>query len=522
MDIAKCSLGIELGSTRIKATLIDESFSVVASGSYEWENKLKNGIWTYAKEDIDSGIAACYADIKRDVKNKYGTTLTKVGAIGISGMMHGYLALDKNLEFISDFRTWRNTVTAKEAKELTEAFSFNVPDRWSIAHLYKSVREGDKTLKDLDYLTTLSGYIHTRLTGERVLGIGDASGMFPIDNSTGTYDADMVCTFDKLSASHGFDKPLTALLPRVLTAGESAGVLTEAGAKFLDPDGDLKAGIPLAPPEGDAGTGMIATNAIKLGTGNVSCGTSDFAMIVTDKKLGLHREIDIVSTPDGKTVAMIHCNNCTSDINAWCELFGEFAALIGSNITKGELYTTLFNAALTGEADGGGLISYNYLSGEGITDFDEGRPLFLRKPESRLTLGSFMRVQLMSALATLKIGMRILENEGVEFDTLIGHGGYFKTEGVGSRILSAALGCKVVNMESAGEGGPYGMAILASYLLFKDSYASLPDYLDRAVFRDAKQKTYDATAEECAAFDRFIADYERGLDIERAAIKALK
>lgn len=522
MDLKKCSLGIELGSTRIKATLIDENFNVIASGSHEWENKLKNGIWTYSKEDIDSGIAACYADIKRDVKEKYGVILSVVGAIGISGMMHGYIALDKDLNFISDFRTWRNTVTAEEAKELTQRFSFNIPDRWSIAHLYKSIKERDPALKNLDYLTTLSGYIHTRITGERVLGIGDASGMFPIDKDTKTYDSGMIAIFNDLSASHGFDTNVLRVLPKVLLAGERAGALTAEGAKFLDPEGDLKAGIPLVAPEGDAGTGMVATNAIKLGTGNVSCGTSDFAMIVTDKKLGLHREIDIVSTPDGETVAMIHCNNCTSDINAWCELFGEFASLIGSQISKGELYTALFKEALKGEADGGGLVSYNYLSGEGITGFDEGRPLFVRRPESKLTLASFMRVHLMSALATLKIGMRTLEEEGVEFDTLIGHGGYFKTEGVGSRILSAALGCKVVTLESAGEGGPYGMAILASYLLFKDSYISLPDYLDRAVFRSAKATVSVATDDERRSFDKFIENYVRGLEIESAAVNALK
>ena len=356
----------------------------------------------------------------------------------------------------------------------------------------------------------------------RVLGIGDASGMFPIDRDKKTYDAGMIEKFNNLAADHGFKKDLLTILPKVLVAGDFAGYLTKEGASFLDPDGDLSAGIPLVAPEGDAGTGMIATNAIKLGTGNVSCGTSDFAMIVTDRKLGLHREIDIVSTPDGETVAMIHCNNCTSDINAWCDLFGEFAALIGANITKGELYTALFSEALKGEADGGGLLSYNYLSGEGITNFDEGRPLFVRKPESRLSLASFMRVHLMSALATLKIGMRTLEREGVEFNTLIGHGGYFKTEGVGSRILSAALGCKVVTMESAGEGGPYGMAILASYLLRKSEFSSLPDYLDNSVFRDSNQKSYEATDEERAAFDRFIADYESGLEIERAAINVLK
>lgn len=522
MNFKKCSLGIELGSTRIKATLIDERFNVIASGSHEWENKLKNGIWTYSKEDIDRGVASCYANLKRDVKTKHGTALTEVGAIGISGMMHGYLALDDNLLFISDFRTWRNTVTATEAHELTELFSFNVPDRWSIAHLYKSIKDKEPSLKNLRYLTTLAGYIHTRLTGERVLGIGDASGMFPIDRETKTYDADMVAAFNKLSATHGFTSDILAILPKVLLAGESAGTLTREGAAFLDTEGELKPGIPLAPPEGDAATGMVATNAVKLGTGNVSCGTSDFAMIVTDKKLSLHREIDIVSTPDGETVAMVHCNNCTSDINAWCELFGEFASLIGSTITKNELYTILFKEALRGEADGGGLVSYNYLSGEGITGFDEGRPLFVRLPESKLSLASFMRVHLMSAIATLKIGMRTLEREGVKLDTLIGHGGYFKTEGVGSVILSAALGCKTVTMESAGEGGPYGMAILASFVLAKNRYASLPDYLDKAVFLDAKASVAVASAEERAAFDRFISVYERGLSIEESAIKALK
>ncbi|MBQ9195604.1 MAG: FGGY-family carbohydrate kinase [Clostridia bacterium] len=522
MQFQNTVLGIELGSTRIKAVLIDQDHRPIASGSHEWENQLVNNIWTYSMEAIHSGVQACYADLKRDVKEKYGAVLTQVGAIGISAMMHGYLPFDKDGKPLAEFRTWRNTMTGEAAEKLTALFDFNIPQRWSIAHLYQAMLNGEEHLPRLACLTTLAGYLHTRLTGKNVLGIGEASGVFPIDSETLSYNAAMTDKFDALIAEMGYTWRLRDILPGILTAGEQAGALTAEGAAFLDPAGDLKPGIPFAPPEGDAGTGMTATNSVAPRTVNVSAGTSDFAMIVVEKLPGVHREIDMVTTPTGKPVAMVHCNNCTSDINAWVNLLSEFAGAIGARIDKGDLYTLLFNKALEGESDCGGLLSYNYLSGEGVTDLDAGRPVFARTPDARLTLANFMRTHLLSALATLKIGLDILtEQEHVAIDRLYGHGGYFKTPGVGQRMLSAAVGSPVSVMETAGEGGPYGMALLCAYMLWKKDGQKLEDYLDNAVFAGAKSTTLTADANDIEGFRAFLAQYQKSLPIERAAIETL-
>ena len=426
MNLKNSVIGIELGSTRIKAVLLDDNHIPVASGSYEWENRLtEDGIWTYAMDEVHKGVRACYADLAAAVKAEFSTELTTVGAIGVSAMMHGYLPFDKDGNQLAEFRTWRNTITGEAAQKLSDLFGFNIPQRWSIAHLYQAILNGEDHVKDIAFLTTLAGYIHWQLTGEKVMGVGEASGMFPIDSAALDYNQTMIDKFDSLI---GFDWKLRDILPKVLPAGVCGGTLTESGANFLDPTGVLKAGIPVAPCEGDAGTGMAATNSVRVGTGNVSAGTSDFAMLVADHELGVHREIDMVTTPAGLPVAMVHCNNCTSDINAWVGLFAQFAEAIGAVQDKGALYTMLFNKALEGDADCGGLLSYNYFSGEGVTDLDEGRPVFARYPNCSFTLANFMRTHLLSALATLKIGLDILtKEENVRVDKLYGHGGYFKT-----------------------------------------------------------------------------------------------
>ena len=517
MDLTKTVLGIELGSTRIKAVLIDDKHLPIANGDYEWENQLVNGVWTYSMEAVHTGLQTCFANLKADVKAKFGVALTTVGAIGISAMMHGYLPFDKDGNQLAEFRTWRNTITGEAAEELTALFGFNIPQRWSIAHLYQAILNHEEHVKDLAFLTTLAGYIHWQLTGEKVMGIGEASGMFPIDSEKRDYDEGMVQKFKALT---GID--LHAILPKVHVAGENGGNLTEIGARFLDPTGAFKPGVPVAPCEGDAGTGMAATNSVRVRTGNVSAGTSDFAMIVTDKPLGVHREIDMVTTPDGLPVAMVHCNNCTSDINAWVNLFSEFAEAIGAPQDKGRLFTLLFNKALEGEADCGGLMSFNYFSGEGVTDLDEGRPVFARMQNSRFTLANFMRTHLLSALATLKIGLDILtQTEQVPIDKLTGHGGFFKTPEVGQRVLSAAVGAPVSVMETAGEGGPYGMALLGAYMLWKDEGESLPDYLDHKVFANARSTTLMAEDKDVAGFNVFLTRYKKALPVEKAAIEVI-
>ena len=517
MDLTKTSLGIELGSTRIKAVLIDEKHIPVAAGDYEWENQLVNGVWTYSMEAVHTGLKTCFARLREDVKARLGLELNTVGAIGVSAMMHGYLPFDRDGKQLAAFRTWRNTITGEAAEKLSALFGFNIPQRWSIAHLYQAILNGEEHVKDIACLTTLAGYIHWRLSGEKVMGVGEASGMFPIDSKTLDYDEGMVQKFKALTGIE-----LRAILPRVLPAGAPAGRLTEAGARFLDPSGTLRPGIPLAPCEGDAGTGMTATNSVRVRTGNVSAGTSDFAMIVTDKALGVHREIDMVTTPDGLPVAMVHCNNCTSDINAWVGLFSEFCEMMGIEAGKGELFTRLFRKALEGEEDCGGLLSFNYFSGEGVTDLDEGRPVFVRSPDAKFTLANFMRTHLLSALATLKIGLDILtQTEQVEIDKLYGHGGFFKTPEVGQRMLSAAVGAPVSVMETAGEGGPYGMALLGAYMLWKDAGESLPDYLDHKVFAGAKASTLMAEEREVAGFDRFLQRYRNALPLEKCATEVM-
>ena len=517
MDLTKTALGIELGSTRIKAVLIDEKHVPIASGDFEWEHQLVNGIWTYSMDMVHKGVQTCFANLKADVKAKFGAEFTMVGAIGVSAMMHGYLPFDKDGKQLAEFRTWRNTITGEAAEKLTNLFGFNIPQRWSIAHLYQAMLNGEEHVKDIAYLTTLAGYIHWQLTGEKVMGVGEASGMFPIDSTKCDYDVTMLLKFETLTGTD-----LRTILPKVLPAGARAGTLTEAGARFLDPTGTLKPGIPVAPCEGDAGTGMAATNSVRVRTGNVSAGTSDFAMIVTDKPLGVHREIDMVTTPDGLPVAMVHCNNCTSDINAWVNLFFEFCDLTDAEENKPELYVKLFKKALEGDPDCGGLMSFNYFSGEGVTDLDEGRPIFARTPDAKFTLANFMRAHILSALATLKIGLDILtRTERVEIDKLYGHGGFFKTPEVGQRMLSAAVGAPVSVMETAGEGGPYGMALLAAYMLWKREGESLPDYLDRRVFADAKSMTLMADEKDVEGFNSFLSRYKKALPMEKCATQVL-
>ena len=517
MDFTKTSLGIELGSTRIKAVLINDRHLPVASGDYEWENQLVDGIWTYSMEDVRIGLQTCFSRLKEDVRARFGTELTTVGVIGVSAMMHGYLPFDREGKQLAEFRTWRNTVTGEAAEKLTKLFGFNIPQRWSIAHLYQAMLNEEAHIKDIAFLTTLAGYIHWQLTGEKVMGVGEASGMFPIDSTVCNYDAVMLKKFFDLTGTD-----LRCILPKVLPAGSCGGTLTDAGARLLDPTGTLQPGIPVAPCEGDAGTGMAATNSVRPRTGNVSAGTSDFAMIVTEKPLGVHREIDMVTTPDGLPVAMVHCNNCTSDINAWVRLFEEFAALLGMQISRGELFTKLFRIALEGAPDCGGLLSYNYFSGEGVTDLDEGRPVFARTPNADFSLANFMRTHLLSALATLKIGMDILTGtEHVRIDRLYGHGGFFKTPEVGQRLLSAAVGTPVSVMETAGEGGPYGMALLGAYMLWHEEGESLPDYLDNKVFAEAGSSTLTATQEDIDGFNAFLSRYQQALPLERLATEVL-
>lgn len=517
MELKKTALGIELGSTRIKAVLIDEQHIPVASGSFEWENQLHDGVWTYPMELVHRGIQACFADLKQDVENKFGVSLTTVGAIGVSAMMHGYLPFDKDGNQLAEFRTWRNTMTGAAAEQLSELFHFNIPQRWSIAHLYQAILNGESHVGDIAQLTTLAGYIHYVLTGEKVMGVGEASGMFPIDSTTLDYNEEMVQKFDAVS---GQSWKLRDILPKVLPAGTPAGTLTEAGARFLDPTGTLQAGIPVAPCEGDAGTGMAATNSVRVRAGNVSAGTSDFAMLVADHELGVHREIDMVTTPAGAPVAMVHCNNCTSDINAWVSLFGQFADLMGTPADKGVLFTRLFEIALRGDPDCGGLLSYNYFSGEGVTDLNEGRPVFLRTPDASFTLANFMRTHLLSALATLKIGLDILtKEENVTVEKLYGHGGFFKTPIVGQKLLSAAINAPVSVMETAGEGGPYGMALLAGYLIWKEAGETLEDYLDNRVFASAASSTLMAEEADIAGFNTFIARYKAAFPVEKTAVE---
>lgn len=516
-------LGIEFGSTRIKAVLIGSDNAPIASGGHDWENRYENNIWTYSMEDVHAGLQDCYAKLKEDVKNRYGVNLTTMGSIGFSGMMHGYLPFDEEGKLLAPFRTWRNTITMEASDKLSEVFHFHIPQRWSIAHLYQAILNGEEHVKDVRFITTLAGYIHWLLTGEKVIGIGEAAGMFPIDSDAKDFDGKMLDQFDELTAEKAFPWKIREILPKVLVAGEAAGSLTEAGAKLLDPSGELAAGIPFCPPEGDAGTGMAATNSVAVRTGNVSAGTSVFAMAVLENALSRpYEEIDMVTTPTGEPVAMVHCNNCTSDLNAWVNLFKECLEAFGTKVDMNTLFGTLYNKALEGDPDCGGLLAYNYFSGEHITGFEEGRPLFVRKPDSRFHLANFMRVHLFTSLGALKTGMDILiKEEHVQLDKMLGHGGLFKTKGVGQRVMAAAINTPVFVMETAGEGGAWGMALLASYMKNKAQGETLADYLAQKVFHGEEGESISPDVGDVAGFEDFMLRYRAGLTIERAAVEKL-
>ena len=519
----RAALGIELGSTRIKAVMTDYDGNVLATGFHDWENSLVNGIWTYSLDEIHTGIRSCYSDLRNNVEEKYGVTVKKLGAIGISAMMHGYMAFDKEGTLLTPFQTWRNSNTEAAADELTELFHFNIPLRWTIAHLYQCVLDGEEHVKHVDFVTTLSSYIHRRLTGRKVVGIGDAAGIFPIDSTALDYDAEMLKKLNDVIAAKGYDWKVEEVLPKVMVAGEEAGTLTEEGAAFLDESGNLEAGIPLCPPEGDAGTGMVATNSVAPRTGNVSAGTSTFAMIVLEHKLNeLYREIDMVTTPTGFPVAMSHANNGTSDLNAWVGLFKEFCDLMGIKADMGELFGKLYTNSLNGDPDCGGLLAYGYLSGEGITHINEGRPLFARTPDAAFTLANFMRSHLYTSLGAVKLGLDILlKKEGVKVDKIYGHGGFFKTPGVGQRYLAAAVNAPVTCMDTASEGGPWGMAVLAAYLADGKQDGKLEDFLSNRIFANQSGTTINPDPAEVEGFEVFTERYTKGLAAEKAAVDSM-
>lgn len=510
----KTCLGIELGSTRIKATLIDDTFAPIASGAHEWENRYENGYWTYSLEDIHNGVRSCYAALKKDVSEKYGITLQSVGAVGISAMMHGYMAFDKEDRLLVPFRTWRNTTTEQAAAELTKLLCFNIPQRWSIAHLYQAILNKEPHVPEIAYITTLAGYISYILTGKMAVGIGEASGMFPVSGSG--FDEIMLDKFNSAASARGFKKDIRNILPYVMTAGKMVGCITEKGAKFLDPAGDLKAGAPVCPPEGDAGTGMTATNAVLPKTGNVSAGTSIFSMLVLERPLeGVYPEIDIVTTPDGAPVAMVHCNNCCSELDAWVNMFGEFSALTGHPLDKSRLYEILYKNALNGSADCGGVVAYNYLSGEPVTGVESGRPMYFRTPDSKMDLANFFRAELYSSLSALRYGMDILfEKERVSAEQFTGHGGLFKVEGVAQQFLADALDTPVSVMETAGEGGSWGMALLAAYMLDGNGL-SLPRWLFEKVFASMEKKTVRPDEKGVQSFGEYMKRYKAGLPAEK-------
>lgn len=518
------SLGIEFGSTRIKAVLIDDKFAPIASGSYDWENRLENGYWTYDLKEVWIGLQKAYRQLTKQVEDQYGESLTEVGSIGFSGMMHGYLAFDTAGNQLTAFRTWRNTTTEEASNQLTELFKFNIPHRWSIAHLYQAILNKEEHVEKIDFMTTLAGYVHWKLTGEKVLGVGEAAGMFPIDSDSVDYHENKINKFNELIKEESYDWDLKTIMPKVLSAGESAGMLSEEGANLIDPSGQLKSGIALCPPEGDAGTGMVATNSVAERTGNVSAGTSVFSMIVLENELSdYYNEIDMVTTPTGKPTAMVHCNNFTTDINAWAKLFGELIESLGYELDKNKLFTTLFEKALEADSDGGGLVSCNYYSGEPITGFEEGRPLFVQMPDSVLSLPNFMRTQIYSALATLKLGMDILTTkEDVRVDQLLGHGGFFKTKHVGQQLMADALRVPVSVMNTAGEGGPWGMALLAAFLNNNEENQTLEDFLDKRVFSLEEPYSVESNKVGTESFDVFMERYNEMLNIERTAIQSLR
>ena len=519
----KTSLGIEFGSTRIKAVLIDDTYTTIAAGDYGWASHLEDGLWSYSQEEIWTGLQTAYAALAEDVENVYGEKLTRVGRIGFSAMMHGYLAFDKNGELLVPFRTWQNTNTSEAHEKLSELFQYNIPERWSIAHLYQAVLNDEEHIGKVDFFTTLAGYVHWKLTGKKVLGVGDASGMFPIDPTTHTYETEFIEKFNAIPEVAAQPWKLVDLLPEPLVAGTPAGTLTEEGAKLLDPTGTLQPGITFAPPEGDAGTGMVATNSVRVRTGNVSAGTSIFAMVVLEHKLErLHPEVDLVTTPAGDLAGMSHANNFTSDLNAWVGLFGQFAAAIGTPVDAGTLYGTLFRAAIADDVDSncGGLINYPFRSGEFLAGLPEGRPLFARGPEARMSLGNFMRAQLFSAFSPVKIGMDVMtKDEGVAVDSLVGHGGIFTTPKVAQKILAAAFDTPIKVMSTAAEGGAWGMAVLADYLWHADQ--PLDEFLDARVFADAASTTENPDENDVAGFEEFFDRFRKGLPIEHVAIESI-
>ena len=520
----KTVLGIELGSTRIKAVLLDENNQTIAAGEHGWENSYVDGVWTYSLEEVWEGVQSSYKNMAEDVKTKYDLELTKIGAIGFSAMMHGYLSFDQADDLLVPFRTWRNNFTEKACEQLMEVFEYPIPQRWSIAHLYQAILNDEEHVSEVDYMTTLAGYVHWKLSGEKVLGVGDASGMFPIDIETASYNQRMLEQFDDLVADKNFSWKLEDILPKTLVAGEAAGILTAEGAKLLDPSGKLQAGSLMCPPEGDAGTGMVATNSVAARTGNVSAGTSIFAMVVLEKDLKeVHPELDLVTTPTGKLVAMAHSNNCASNLDSWVNLFKEVTASLGFEVDMTTLYKTLYNKALEGDKDCGGLLAYGYLSGEHITHFEEGRPLFARTSDSNFNLANFMRVNLQSALGAMKIGMDILiKEEGVKLDKMLGHGGLFKTKGVAQRLMAAAVNAPVAVMETAGEGGAWGIALLASYCLNKEDDQPLEAFLNENIFADQNESIIEPDAEDVEGFEIFMERYKNCLPVERAAVDYLK
>ncbi len=515
------ALGIEFGSTRIKAVLVDEDNKVLAQGDHEWENHLDNGIWTYPLEEVWAGVQDCYAKLKSDVYSKYDVKLTKIGAIGFSAMMHGYLAFDKDDNLLVPFRTWRNTITGEAAAELSKELNFNMPQRWSISHYYQCILNKEPHVKNVAYFMTLACYVHYKMTGKKVAGVGEASGMFPIDSKTCQYDKTMLEKFNSLAAAHGVTTKVEDLMPQVLVAGEDAGTLTAEGAKLLDPTGELEPGCPLAPPEGDAGTGMVATNAVSVGTGNVSAGTSVFSMVVLDKALSKpYEEIDMVTTPTGEAVAMVHCNNCTSDLNSWIGIFKEFAEAFGMDISMNDIYGTLYRKALTEDVNCGGVLSYNYFGGEPVVGVNEGRPMVVRQPDAKFTLANFMRSNLYGALGVLKIGNDILlKEEHVPIKSITGHGGFFKTKGVGQSVLAAALNAPITVMATAGEGGAWGMAVLANYCIRQNKDMKLQQYLDEKVFAGQESTTMEPDPEMVRGYDEWIAEYKKALKAEAAAVE---
>lgn len=513
----KESLGIEFGSTRIKAVLIDEDCNPLATGDYTWENSYENGYWTYHINDVWTGLQTAYSNLNNKCISEFGTPIKNLSSLGFSAMMHGYLPFDKDANLLAEFRTWRNTTTGAAAKELTELFNFNIPQRWSIAHLYQAILNKEEHVKDIAYLTTLAGYVHWKLSGQFVLGVGEASGMFPIDSNINNYDKTMLEAFSNLDAVKACDWDIIDILPKVLVAGECAGELSAEGASLLDVSGNLNAGVKMCPPEGDAGTGMTATNSVTVKTGNVSAGTSIFSMIVLEKQLSkVYEAIDMVATPAGMPVAMVHCNNCCTDLDYWVNMFSQLLSKAGSDLSKPQLYDMLYESALDADKDCGGLVNFNYFSGEPVSETEDGRPLFVRAQSCNFNLSNFMRSQIYATMATLKIGMEILEKENVKIDCLMGHGGLFKTPIVGQKLMAGAMNSPVAVMETAGEGGAWGMAVLAKYAIDGNGEA-LPDYLNNHVFNKCKSSTINPDPEDVKGFEDYMVMYKKALPIQRSA-----